>query len=82
MNYSLLMQLADSIANLFYQASSFNLWNFLFFFHIFLELTPDCWFQNKINILSVMEKTIHLDDIGTLKKQLNFELSDKLFCHF
>lgn len=76
------MDLIHSLTDLFHVHSHFSLNHRLRFLQLVIQLAPGAHFQDDVDVLGVIKKAIHFDDIGVIKIGLDLELSDELICYF
>lgn len=76
------MELLDSRTNLFHKGGYLHFWHWFTTFELLIKLPSDSDFQNDVDMLFIIETTVHLDDVGVIQVHLNFHFSDELIHNF
>lgn len=80
-NNLLRVKLGHRLANLAHIPCHLVFMHGVALFKQFEELAAHAKLQNDVNIGNIIEISVHFHYIGVIKKQLDFELPDKLLCN-
>ncbi len=76
------VNLVDRLADLPHDAGGFGLGHWLWLLKHVIELSPRPHFQDDENVLLIVKKTIHFNDVAVVEVHLDLQLPDKLVSDF
>lgn len=76
------MNFINCLTDLLHDECNSGLRKGLGFFKLMIELSACPYFKDDIDVIVVMEATVHLNDVGMIKEHLNLHFSDELVSDF